>query len=345
MDEQAMKLTGFSKGSGCGCKINPGVLKELLTGLTHNTEFPNLLVGNDLSDDCSVFDLGNGDCLLQTVDFFTPIVDDPYIYGAVAASNALSDIWAMGGKVIMANAVFSWPIDKLPLEIGKQVLKGAFDVCSKAGIPLAGGHSIDGAEPLMGLSVTGICKKHQLKRNSTAQNGDAIFMTKSLGTGMLAAAMKRNIISEVQVAALHKNILGLNQVGQLLGAEDSVHAMTDITGFGLAGHLLEMCRAANLSAQVEFLKLPLITEAKDLATSFVLPDNAMRNWNAYQQEIEMVQQDAFPWLVDPQTNGGLLFAVDPNQIENVCRLLDIANEKYSIVGQFVHSGTPKLVVI
>lgn len=303
-------LTSLSKGSGCGCKINPTILKELLQGLTTDSPHEGLVVGNNLSDDCSVFDLGNGTYLLQTVDFFTPVVNDAYTFGAAAAANALSDIWAMGGKVLMANAVFSWPLDKLSIDLGREVLRGANDMCKKAGIPLAGGHSIDGQEPLMGLSVTGICDATQLKRNGGAQVGDFICITKPLGSGMLAAAHKRGQSTETQDQALFEHLQTLNIVGETLGKMAQVHAMTDITGFGLAGHLLEMCRASHLGAEIQAASLPKIPEAEPLAASFVLPDNAMRNWNAYEKEIELNQQSAFPWMIDPQTNGGLLFALD-----------------------------------
>lgn len=306
-----VNITSLSKGSGCGCKINPTVLKDLLQGLTNHSHFENLVVGNNLADDCSVYDLGNGDYLLQTVDFFTPIVNDSYVFGAAAAANALSDIWAMGGRVLMANAVFSWPLDKLPIEQGREVLRGASDMCKKAGIPLAGGHSIDGQEPLMGLSVTGICKAEHLKRNGGAKPGDIIAITKSLGAGMLATAHKRGTATEAQNKALFEHLQQLNQLGEKLGQNPSVHALTDITGFGLAGHLLEMCRASELGAEINAEALPKIEEAASLASSFTLPDNAMRNWNAYEKEIAMDNPSAFPWLIDPQTNGGLLIALSP----------------------------------
>lgn len=290
-------LMSMSKGSGCGCKINPAVLKELLGGLT-TSNHPGLVVGNHLSDDCSVFDLGNGNYLLQTVDFFTPVVNDAFTFGAAAAANALSDIWAMGGKPLMANAVFSWPLDTLPVALGREVLQGAIETCKNGGVPLAGGHSIDGREPLFGLSVTGICESRNLKRNSGAMPGDLIVLTRPLGAGMLAAAHKRKVSTAEQDAALFKHLQQLNNAGEQLGGLTEVHAMTDVTGFGLLGHLLEMCRPGGLGAVVESDALPCIPEAEALALTFVLPDNAMRNWNAYEAETEMHQQSAFPWMTE-----------------------------------------------
>lgn len=319
-----IRLTSLSKGSGCGCKINPEALKSLLSGFTLGSEFPGLLVGNSMSDDCSVMDLGDGKLLLQTVDFFTPIVNDPYVFGAAAAANALSDVWAMGGKPLMANAVFSWPLEKLPLAMGREVLRGASEMCSKCNVPMAGGHSIDGQEAIFGLSVTGVCQQNELKMNSGAMDGDVLVLTKALGTGMLAAAHKRGTSSEEQDKALYEILQTTNQIGELMGNVAGVHAMTDVTGFGLAGHLLEMCKAANLQSVIDGEKLPKIAEAKALAAMFVLPDNAMRNWNAYQADIDLQNQDAFPWLVDPQTNGGLLIAVAPNALDEVISICPTA---------------------
>ncbi len=309
-------LLSFGKGSGCGCKLPPEALKSMLAGLSYNYDMENVVVGNDLSDDCSVYDLGNGQYLLQTVDFFTPMVNDPFIYGSAAAANALSDIWAMGGKPIMANAVFSWPAE-LPVDMGREVLRGAGEICRQAGVALAGGHTIDGREPLFGLSVTGLSTPHNLKRNAGAQPGDVILLSKPLGTGMLAAAYKRGIADENQKSALHTALVKLNSIGEQLGNNTAVHAMTDVTGFGLAGHLLEMMRAAGCGAVIREEQLPKIPETVSLAASFVLPDNATRNWNAYETEIQMNNAAAFPWISDPQTNGGLLLAVAPEGAEKL----------------------------
>lgn len=327
---QSSGLLSFSKGSGCGCKINPDALKELLAGFTVADSFPGLIAGNALSEDCSVFDLGDGRYLLQTVDFFTPIVNDAYVFGAAAAANALSDIYAMGGKPQMANAVFSWPLDKLPLELGREVIRGAVETCKRAGVPLAGGHSIDGQEPLFGLSVTGTVLAENLKTNAAAKSGDLILLTKPLGVGMLAAAHKRGMATKNQDEALFLTLCSLNAAGERLGQFQGVHAMTDVTGFGLAGHLLEMCNAADSGAIIHFSQLPLIEEAKSLAASFVLPDNAMRNWNAYQSRITLRAEAAFPWISDPQTNGGLLVAVAPESLSDVMTVCPEA----AVIGEF-----------
>ena len=332
-------LTSISKGSGCGCKIQPAVLSEMLNGLSVDIDkFPNLLVGNHLNDDCSVYDLGDGKLLLQTVDFFTPMVNDPFVFGMAAAANALSDIYAMGGKPIMANAVFSWPLDLLSVDMGREVLKGGIEMCKNLGLPVAGGHSIDGKEPIFGLSVTGLVETENLKTNAGAQLGDVIFMTKSLGIGMLAAAYKRGISTKEQEEALYTLLTQNNSIGYDLGKIKGVNAMTDITGFGLVGHLLEICKSSNLGADVAFENIPLEQEAKSLAASFVLPDNAMRNWNAYEKDVQISNQDAFAWVVDPQTNGGLLFTVNEDSVTQVMQLFESKKLPLFEVGKMVSSG-------
>jgi len=332
-------LTSISKGSGCGCKIQPAVLSEMLSGLSVDIDkFSNLLVGNHLNDDCSVYDLGEGKLLLQTVDFFTPMVNDPAIFGMAAAANALSDIYAMGGKPIMANAVFSWPLDLLPVEMGKIVLKGGIDLCMNLGVPVAGGHSIDGKEPIFGLSVTGLVESDNLKTNAGAKIGDVVFMTKALGIGMLAAAYKRGISNKEQNDALYALLTQNNSIGYELGKIKGVNAMTDITGFGFIGHLLEICKSSKLGAEIEFANIPLEPEAIALAASFVLPDNAMRNWNAYEKEVQISNQDAFAWVVDPQTNGGLLFTVSEAFVSEVKSLFNSKNLPLYEIGKMVNSG-------
>ncbi len=336
---QKIILTSLSKGSGCGCKIQPAVLQEMLEGLkTNMLDYPNLLVGNQFNDDCSVYDLGNGQLLLQTVDFFTPMVNDAEVFGRTAVANALSDIYAMGGRPIMGNAVFSWPLDVLSIEMGRDVLKGGIELAKKCGVPIAGGHSIDGKEPIFGLSVTGLVDAANLKTNSGAKTGDIICMTKPLGIGMLAAAHKREIATDAQNEILYDLLTQTNEIGYELGKIVGVNAMTDVTGFGLLGHLLEICKGSGVGAEVEFDKVPVIEEAKVLAQSFVLPDNAMRNWNAYEKEVQMSNQQAFAWMVDPQTNGGLLFTVTETEIDSVKQLF--ANKAMSLfeIGKIVETG-------
>ncbi len=336
---QNIILTSLSKGSGCGCKIQPAVLQEMLEGLkTNMLEFPNLLVGNQFNDDCSVYELGNGLLLLQTVDFFTPMVNDASVFGKTAVANALSDIYAMGGRPIMGNAVFSWPLDVLSIEMGREVLKGGMDLARELGVPIAGGHSIDGREPIFGLSVTGLVDVANLKTNAGAKIGDIICMTKPLGIGMLAAAHKREIATDAQNKVLYNLLTQTNEVGFDLGKIDGVNAMTDVTGFGLLGHLLEICKGSKVGADIEFNQVPLIEEARELAQNFILPDNAMRNWNAYEKDVQMSNQDAFAWMVDPQTNGGLLFTVTESEIDVVRQLFAEKSLSVFEIGKIVETG-------
>ena len=330
-------LTQYAKASGCGCKIQPAVLQEILQGFTlDSASFPNLVLGNSGGDDCSVYDLGDGKYLLQTVDFFTPLVNDAGVFGMAAAANALSDVWAMGGKPIMANAVMGWPIDTLPVSQAREVMQGALEVCNAAGVPLAGGHTIDSPEPMFGLSVTGLVDSANLKTNAGAKAGDVLLLTKPLGLGMLSAAHKRGLTSLEQDEILYKWIVQTNHVGSILGGISGVHAMTDVTGFGLAGHLLELCKASGLGSVLESNKLPRIAEAEIFASQFVLPDNAMRNWNAYEGEIDMRDAGAFAWLVDPQSSGGLLLSVGAASLGEVEAALRAAQCFHQTIGEMVN---------
>lgn len=324
---EEIKLTQFSSSSGCGCKIHPAELEEIICDLKTGSDYPNLLVGNDHSDDASVMKMDNGDLLIQTADFFTPIVDDPYLYGKIAAANALSDIYAMGGKPLMANALLGWPSDKLSPSVANLVLKGAVSICEQAGIPMAGGHSIKIQEPVFGLSVTGICKPDQLKTNSGATINDIIYITKPLGIGILASALKKDKLDEAGLNALIKYSTHLNTEGYLFGALSYIHAMTDITGFGLLGHLIEMCHGSGLGAELDSEKIPLIQESIDLASQFVMPDNTYRNWNAYEKEVKNCPPALFAAVNDPQTNGGLMVSVkttSTNDFEQFCEQNNIS---------------------
>jgi selenide, water dikinase len=332
--ENHKKLTAYSKGSGCGCKIQPAVLGDLLEGLrTDGLKYPKIIVGNQHSDDASVYDLGNGTYLLQTVDFFTPMVDDPYIFGQVAAANAVSDIYAMGGTPIMANALLGWPLDVLDSALAKSVLKGGRDLCDSIHLPLVGGHSIESAEPIYGLSVTGLVLKDRLRTNAMAQVGDVIALTKPLGVGMLAAATKRGIANELQINALHRSLMEVNTIGSYLSEISGVHAMTDVTGFGLLGHLLEILKSSGVGARISGSDIPKIEEAQLLASQFMLPDNAMRNWNAFESHVHLEHQEAFPWLVDPQTNGGLLFTFSEGSRGEIEKLMCDQNQEFWVIGR------------
>jgi len=331
-------LTSFSKGSGCGCKIQPAVLEKLLDGLRlENNSSPSMLLANSMNEDCAALELPSGEILLQTLDFFTPMVNDAGVFGKAAAANALSDIYAMGGIPLMANSIFGWPIDKISLEIAKDVLKGGTDVCDSLNVPLSGGHSIDSQDPIYGLSVTGIVNKENLKTNSGAKPGDLIILTKELGIGMMAAAHKRGVSNSNQDKKLFELLTSVNSLGADLGKEKSVSSMTDITGFGLLGHLMEICNASGVSAVLDWKKIPHAIEAVELARTFVLPDNAMRNWNSYETNAVIENSDAFAWVVDPQTNGGLLLTVDPSQIEHVLNICRIKNPESAVIGE-VHDS-------
>ena len=339
-------LTQYAKASGCGCKIQPAVLQEMLQGFTVNSQaFPHLVLGNAGGDDCSVFDLGGGRYLLQTVDFFTPLVNDPRVFGRAAAANALSDVWAMGGTPIMANAVMGWPVDVLPVSMAREVMEGALTLCNSMNVPLAGGHTIDSPEPMFGLSVTGLVADSHLKTNAGAKAGDVLILTKPLGLGMLSAAHKRGLTSVEQDEILYQWIGGTNHVGALLGGIPGVNAITDVTGFGLAGHLLEMCKSSRLGALLQAKNLPKILEAEAFAAQFILPDNAMRNWNAYEGEIDMQDAGAFAWLVDPQSSGGLLLSVGVAALGEVEAALHAAQCFHQTIGEMTEIPAHKLGII
>ena len=259
-------------------------------------------------------------------------MDDAFTFGKAAATNALSDIWAMGGTPIMANAVLGWPIDSLPLEMAQQVIQGGAEACREAGIVISGGHSIDSPEPMFGLSVTGMVPFKNLKTNSNAIVGDVIFLTKPLGIGMLSAAHKRGLSTPKQDAELYHWITQSNKIGAAISGLSAIHAVTDITGFGLLGHALEVCHASNVSMHFNGKALPKISGAEALASQFVLPDNAMRNWNAYQHRIELKDQDAFSWMVDPQTSGGLFISVGEEGIQEFLSRCQELNTKVWQIG-------------
>lgn len=316
MSKEEIKLTQYAHGAGCGCKIAPNDLENILKSNSPQQDFKSLLVGNSLNDDAAVYQLNEQEALIATTDFFTPIVNDPFIFGKVAAANAISDVYAMGGSPILSLAILGWPIEKLPPEAAQQVLEGARTICAEADIPLAGGHSIDSREPIFGLSVNGRVPLTALKQNNTAQEGDVLLLTKPLGVGILSTASKRGLLEEEDLSTLHHQLTQLNKIGQALGEEESVHAMTDVTGFGLAGHLIEMAEAADLSATLKYKEIPKIKGLKKYLDKNSLPDATFRNWKAVNEKVKFESTadalEGFKVLPDPQTNGGLLLAVDPN---------------------------------
>jgi selenide, water dikinase len=310
---EEIKLTEYSHGAGCGCKIAPAVLENILKSSVSVVSNANLLVGNSTKDDAAVYDIGGGKALISTVDFFMPIVDDAFDFGRIASANAISDVYAMGGKPILATAILGWPVDKLPVEVAQRVLDGAKTICNEAGIPLAGGHSIDTLEPMFGLSVNGLVDIKNLKQNSTAKAGDLIYLTKEIGVGILATALKRSVLKEEHKSVFINQLTQLNRVGECFGKLPYVTAMTDITGFGLLGHLIEMAEGANLSAELNYTDVPLIDGIQEYIAKMIVPDNAYRNWNSYEKKVQGIGAESFYTLCDPQTNGGLLVTVAASQ--------------------------------
>jgi selenide,water dikinase len=314
------RLTALSHGGGCGCKIAPGILAELLKGPLPKRQYADLLVGPDTSDDAAVYRLNDKQALVSTTDFFMPIVDDPFDFGRIAACNALSDVYAMGGRPLLALAILGMPINVLPHEIIREILRGGETVCEAAGIPVAGGHSIDSVEPIYGLAVTGIIDPKFIKRNNSARAGDVLVLGKALGVGIFSAAFKRGVLDDDGYRAMIDTTTQLNLPGMELSTLRGVHAMTDVTGFGLLGHLLEMCRGSGLSARIASGDLPLLTGAQVLAQSGIATGASNRNWQSYGRHAELAPHIE-GWmqavLTDPQTSGGLLVACDPAELEFV----------------------------
>lgn len=334
MQEQEIKLTQFSKGSGCGCKVAPAVLEEILKNSGEKFYSDKLLVGNETNDDAAVYDLGNSTALISTTDFFTPIVNDAFTYGKIAAANALSDVYAMGGKPILAIAILGFPTEKIPAAIAQKIIAGGKAICAEAGVTLCGGHTIDAPEPFFGLAVNGIVPVSNLKKNSTTREGDLIFLTKPIGTGMIATALKRGLLSETEIQPAIDSMCQLNSFGEELGKLSFAHALTDITGFGLLGHLIEMCSGANLSAEINYSAVPLLPHVKDLCTQFVYADNTMRNWKAYETKTEGISSHSLLTLCDPQTNGGLLIAIAAESRKEFTELAFAKNVSATPIGNF-----------
>lgn len=307
---EEIRLTQYSHGAGCGCKISPAVLDTILHSTTPKTPFPALLVGNESRDDAAVFDLGDGTCVVSTTDFFMPIVDHPETFGRIASVNAISDVYAMGGEPLMAIAILGWPINTIPAEVAQRVLEGSRAVCAQAGIPLAGGHSIDCPEPVFGLAVTGKVKKADLKRNDTAREGSLLYLTKPLGIGIVTTAQKKGIVKQEHYEAAVNTMLTLNKFGATVAGLSYVSAMTDVTGFGLLGHLSEMCEGAGLSAKITFDKIPRFNFLQEYLDQKSTPGGTARNWDSYGNKISEITPVQRAILADPQTSGGLLIAVD-----------------------------------
>jgi len=337
MSEENIRLTLLAKGSGCGCKIAPAVLQQILSNQKIEIS-ENLIVGNHSNDDAAVYDLGNGTALIVTADFFTPVVDDPFDFGMVAAANALSDVYAMGGKPITAIALMGWPIEKVNAIHANKVVEGARKICIEAGIDISGGHTIESPEPFFGLSVNGICNINEIKRNSSAKADDVIILTKAIGTGVLAAASKRNQITPEHYEVLRNQLVILNKVGFALGKFESVHAMTDITGFGLLGHLVEMSEGSGLTAAINFNKIPVLEGAVKYIQAGILPDATYRNWNSFEKKVSIAPEVdpllSFTLLSDPQTNGGLLIAASESHKDEIISVLNEHHCDGIVIGRF-----------
>ena len=324
-------LTQYSHGAGCGCKISPKVLQKILSYTKTEVLDSKLLVGNSTLDDAAVYDIGNNQVMISTTDFFMPIVDDPMDFGAIAAVNAISDVYAMGGKPIMAIAILMWPVDKLSDEIAGQVLEGAKRACAEAGIAVAGGHSIDGPEPVFGLAVTGIADKEQIKKNSSAEVGCELFLTKPIGVGILTTAQKKGLLKEGDLDKARKSMMTLNKIGQELGKLDAVTGLTDVTGFGLLGHLAELAEGSNLTAHITADKLPLIDGLSYYIENDCFPGGTFRNYDSYGHKISPITEAQKQILCDPQTSGGLLVAVKPEgraAFDKVCADYGLSLESF-----------------
>ena len=346
MTNDVIKLTQYSHGAGCGCKIAPKVLEDILITNLSLPDNKNLLVGNSSKDDAAVYDLGNGMALISTTDFFMPIVDDPFEFGRIASANAISDVYAMGGKPIVAIAILGWPINVLPPAIAQKVIEGSKSICAEAGIPLAGGHSIDSVEPIFGLAVNGLVGINNLKKNNTAKEGDVIFLTKPLGVGILTTAEKKGILKGEHKGIAAKQMMQLNKTGEILGSIKGVNAMTDVTGFGLLGHLVEMAEGSGLSAVIDFEKVPLIIDdLKNYIDQKCVPGGTTRNWDSYGDKIANISDYQKTILADPQTSGGLLIAVEEASVEKVKQILSKEGIEFiKPIGRFIKSEEKIIMV-
>jgi selenide, water dikinase len=342
-----IRLTGLAHGGGCGCKLAPSVLQQLLSEMPSVQPFQRLLVGTETGDDAAVWELDDGTCVIATTDFFMPMVDDPHDFGRIAATNALSDVYAMGGKPIMALAILGMPVEKISTETVRAILHGGAQTCFDAGIPVAGGHSIDCPEPIYGLAVIGICRREEIRRNADAKAGDALILTKPLGVGVYSAALKKGVLSAQGYAEMVASTTLLNKVGAELAKDPGVHAITDVTGFGLLGHALEMARGAKMAFTVRAAALPFFVEAEQLTQQGFVTGASGRNWASYSDSV--ILPDGFPgWrrdlLTDPQTSGGLLIACAPGRAGDILGMITAGHPSARIIGH-VESGDPAVRIV
>jgi selenide,water dikinase len=345
---EKIRLTQFSHGGGCGCKIAPSLLREMLAAAPSATVFSDLLVGTESSDDAAVYRLNDSQAIIATTDFFAPVVDDPFDFGRIAAANALSDVYAMGGKPILALAIVGMPINVLPVEVIRRILEGGEAVCGKANVPIAGGHSIDTPEPIYGLAALGVVHPSRIKRNDCAQADDVLVLGKALGIGILSAALKKGALDDKGYDEMLGSTTQLNTAGEAVSQLAGVHAMTDVTGFGLLGHLLGMCRGSKLEAQVEWSRLPILASALALARQGFVTGASGRNWSSYQGEVELgpvISEWQKNLLTDPQTSGGLLVSCKRNAVSDVVAIFKQQGFGYAAeIGKFIAAERPRVVI-
>jgi len=347
-DPVPLRLTEFSHGGGCGCKIAPGVLQQIIATSGAGVLPPALLVGIETSDDAAVYQINESQAIVATTDFFMPIVDDPFDFGAIAATNAISDIYAMGATPLFALAIVGMPVDKLPVETIRRVLQGGESICAKARIPIAGGHTIDSVEPIYGLVAIGLVDPRQVKRNGGARAGDALILGKPLGVGVYSAALKKQRLSPEGYAAMLSSTTQLNTPGMRLATDRSVHALTDVTGFGLLGHLDEMCRASRTGAIIEFARVPLHPDVLELARAGNVTGASARNWAGYGEHVDRgrLRDEELALLTDPQTSGGLLVSCAPEASERVLKVF--ASEgfgKAAVIGRVTEAASPAIGIV
>jgi selenide,water dikinase len=337
MDMQ-VRLTQFSHGGGCGCKIAPGVLEKILAKTAPGLVPRELLVGIETSDDAAVYRLNDRQAVVATTDFFMPIVDDPFDFGAIAATNAISDVYAMGGQPLFALAIVGMPVSQIPLDVIRKILEGGESVCARAGIPIAGGHTIDSVEPIYGLVAIGLVDPKNIKRNAGARPGDKLILGKPLGVGILSAALKKGRLDDAGYKAMIANTTKLNTPGTRLGQLDAVHALTDVTGFGLLGHLLEIARGSGISAKVRWSDVPLLPGVLELAAEGIVTGASGRNWGGYSDRVQLgasLGESQKAVLTDPQTSGGLLVACAPQACDEVLRIFrEEGFENAAVIGEF-----------
>jgi len=342
-----VRLTQFSHGGGCGCKIAPGVLEQILSKSAPGILPKALLVGIETADDAAVYQINETQAIVATTDFFMPIVDDPHDFGAIAATNAISDVYAMGGQPLFALALVGMPVNQLPLDVIRRILEGGESVCTKAGIPIAGGHTIDSVEPIYGLVAIGLVDPRNLKRNAGAMPGDVLVLGKPLGVGIYSAALKKGKLDDAGYRAMIESTTKLNTPGPALGKLAGVHALTDVTGFGLLGHLLEICKGSGVAAQVDWKSLPVLPGAVDLAREGFFTGASGRNFGGYGDKVTLgpaIDEAGKALLTDPQTSGGLLVACAPEAVDDVMKIFHADGFGHAAVIGRIESGSPGVSV-